>query len=935
MSAVPNAQYTPGSLIRARGREWIVQPGSVAPLLRVRPLTGSEEDSALIHADLETGITSASFPLPDPRMEGSQDEAALLADALRMALRRGAGPFRCFGNLAVEPRTYQLVPLLMALRMDPVRLLIADDVGIGKTIEAALIARELHDRGEVERMTVLCPPHLVEQWVKELDERFHLHAVAVTASSAARLERGLPLGDSIFHAHRVTVVSLDYIKSERRRHEFIRACPELVIVDEAHTCTPASQGRHQRYELLRALAEDAERHLLLLTATPHSGDAGAFHSLLALLKPEFAQLATATGERYDSLRQQLAQHFVQRRRPDIDEWQDGGIFPGRETTELTYRLGGRWLGFFEAVLDYCAEVTASGGDANRQRLNFWGTLALMRCVSSSPAAAVQALRTRLLAEHVVEAGEAVTAQLFDGSDEDLVEDDVVPAADTGDPKLLSLLHQAEQLAGERDDPKLRLLAEHLAQLLADGYNPVVFCRYIATAHYLHTHLSARFRDVTVSVVTGEFPSDERERRVEALGESERRLLIATDCLSEGVNLQHHLDAAIHYDLSWNPTRHEQREGRVDRFGQRRQKVRTSLLYGANNPVDGAVLKVILRKAESIRQDLGVPVPLPDDDHTLTQALMKAVMLRHESRGSPQFELFDFDSMAESRALHAKWTDLAEKAKKNRTVFAQRRLRPSDVLPEWERMRAVLGAGEEVRRFATRAFARLGAPLAFRSQGGAIATLDLLPPMLRERLAAERLHGKLGIDFQQPPASGCRLLHRSHPLVATMADELLERALSATAGDAPNLARLARIGVWRSAAVTALTTVLLLRLRHQLAVTRSGRTSVLLVEEALPLAWIGRHTPEERTGDDVLAWLAEPAQGDLAAAVRERQMADALTMVRERSDALRRIAESQAQRLLADHRRVREAAQARGSYAVQALDPVDVMAVYVLLPGASV
>src|SRR5690606_4765487 len=143
----------------------------------------------------------------------------------------------------------------------------------------------------------------------------------------------------------------------------------------------------------------------------------------------------------------------------------------------------------------------------------------------SPAAAVQALQTRLRAEQVDNAPEEVLQALFDGSEDDLDEDDVAPAADTGDPPLHGLLAQARALAGEADDPKLRLLREHLTQLIADGFNPVVFCRYIATANYLREHLDDKFRGVTVDVVTGEFPSEERERRVEALGEAERRLLI--------------------------------------------------------------------------------------------------------------------------------------------------------------------------------------------------------------------------------------------------------------------------------------------------------------------------------------------------------------------------------------------------------------------------
>src|SRR5690606_20043802 len=218
-----------------------------------------------------------------------------------LSLRRGAGPFRSFGQIAIEPRAYQLVPLLMALKLDPVRLLIADDVGVGKTIEAALIARELLDRGDVERFAVLCPPHLVDQWVTELEGRFHLRPVAVTAASAARLERNLPPSESIFTTHAHTVVSLDYIKSERRRAEFLRACPELVIVDEAHTCASAGQGRHQRYELLKGLVNPSEnktaaRHLVMLTATPHSGDEDAYFRLLGLLHPDFAALANTAGD---------------------------------------------------------------------------------------------------------------------------------------------------------------------------------------------------------------------------------------------------------------------------------------------------------------------------------------------------------------------------------------------------------------------------------------------------------------------------------------------------------------------------------------------------------------------------------------------------------------------------------------------------------------
>ncbi len=171
--------FGPGDLVRARGREWVMLPSNTDGLLKLRPLSGAEDDVQWLDPALERdGVRPASFdpPVIDPNGQqvfATQDAARLLGDALRLSMRRGAGPFRSAARLGFEPRAYQLVPLMMALRLPIIRLLIADDVGIGKTIEAGLILRELIDRGEITRFTVLCPPHLVEQWVnKELGPKF-------------------------------------------------------------------------------------------------------------------------------------------------------------------------------------------------------------------------------------------------------------------------------------------------------------------------------------------------------------------------------------------------------------------------------------------------------------------------------------------------------------------------------------------------------------------------------------------------------------------------------------------------------------------------------------------------------------------------------------------------------------------------------------------
>jgi len=934
MSSSTLIAFNPGALVRARGREWVVQPGSSESLLRLRPLGGSEEDITTLLPELEPELPeAATFPEPDPALRGNHTAALLLRDALQLKLRAGAGPFRSFANIAVEPRAYQLVPLLMALRQPTVRLLIADDVGIGKTIEAGLIARELHDRGEIARFAVLCPPHLVDQWQGELARHFHFQAVALTSSSVTRLERNLPPGVSLFEQHPVVVVSLDYIKSDRHRAHFLSIAPECIIVDEAHSCAAGGQGKQLRFELLQQLAADAERHLILLTATPHSGDDTAFHNLLSLLRPDFARFADADETTRRALREELASYFVQRRRKDIDEWQDASVFPRRLTAEVTYRLTGAWGDFFDAVQDYCyklAERTEAREGAGRHMI-WYATLALLRCVGSSPAAAERALSTRLEGNFEAAAALSDDERLQDGDGSDLGTTDLEPAGALEETaQLKALIETARSLGGQKGDPKLKALADHLQQLLATGARPVVFCRYIATAHYVAQHLKERFKSATVEAVTGELTPEERELRVEALSEAEQPILVATDCLSEGVNLQHGFTAVVHYDLAWNPTRHEQREGRVDRFGQKSKDVHCTMLYGQDNPVDGFILNVILRKAEAIRRDLGVMVPLPQDQARMNHAMIKAVLLkRSQARRGPDNQLdFGFDqALAEELApLTTAWEDAREHAKANRTVFAQRRIKPEEVLPEWRRQLDLIGDETDIARFVTNACARLNAPLESFRQAWRFLPKHL-PPALRERLAQEDLDRDMLVDFHYPPAARAHFIHRTHPLVALLADHLLEGALQ----DASPLA--ARCAATVTADVTVVTTLFLLRLRHQLSSQKRNTTRTLMAEETVALACEGRSDPRWLDDTKLLRLLEVKPSGNLPPDTATREINHALALLRSSTKRIETLATQRADALLQDHRRVREAAADLGRYTVTPSLPVDVIGVYVLLPDS--
>ncbi|MDW9959468.1 helicase [Sinorhizobium medicae] len=915
--------FGPGELVRARGREWVVLPGSDEEILNLRPIAGGEKDVQVVSRSLEIdGVESATFQLPDSGRVGPQDEALLLRDAFQMSLRRGAGPFRSAGRIGFDPRSYQLVPLMMGLKLDVVRLLIADDVGIGKTIEAGLIARELYDRGEIESFSVLCPPHLVKQWVDQLRGKFHFPAVAVTPSSAARLERELPMNDSIFRAYPFTVVSLDYVKSDVRRDHYAEYCPELSIVDEAHTCV-SSEDSHQRYRLIDRIAAKAERHMLLLTATPHSGDDMAYGKLLGLLDPDFRGLVGDAGRWNSELREKLAERYVQRRRVDIEAWNEAGAFPKHEVSvpDATYRLAGDYETFLELALDYCtAVVEKAGTDERKQRLAFWGTLALMRCIGSSPAAALHALRTR----SANLGDDPDVSAVLDQVDADAEVNDLTPSL-VDDPDLAALISLAEGLVAQPGkDPKIASLVKRLKPLIAEGFKPIIFCRYIATAKWVRAALAKEFKSHRVEVVTGELPSDDRKAIVDDMVTDELRVLVATDCLSEGIDLQELFDAVVHYDLSWNPTRHQQRNGRVDRFGQLSAVVRSLLVYGENNPVDGAVLEVILRKAEKIQKATGVPVPLPDDDRKVTEAVMKALLLRRRAvrEGHGRQLSLNFEDVAAVKDMEQKWLDAAAREKANLTIFAQRSLKPEDVRPEWERTKGILGDQDDVETFVRRALAKLNVPVV-RFDGGLRLDSRKLPSEVVDRMETA-ITGPIQLLTRGGTSDH---LHRAHPLVSALADLLIERSLDTFGLNDPST--LPRAGAWTTSAVPRLTTVLLLRIRHQIA-SQSER-GLLLAEETDAVAFEGASDFPNLLGSQASTLLGAPATQETSLVAKQREVRTALARLDRWKAAVEERALRRSETLVEDHRRIRQAVKGKGRIDVTPVLPVDIIGLFVLMP----
>ncbi|MER6265972.1 DEAD/DEAH box helicase [Streptomyces sp900105755] len=965
--------YTAGSLVAARGREWVVLPESAADMLVLRPLGGSEDDIAAVFPAFEE-VRPAEFAAPSAADLGDQRAAGLLRTALRVGFRSGAGPFRSLASIAVEPRAYQLVPLLMALRQRTVRLLISDDVGIGKTVEAGLIVKELLAQGEATKLAVLCSPALAEQWQSELREKFGIDAELVLASTVTRLERGLELGQSLFDKHRYTIISTDFIKSTRHREDFVRHCPDLVIVDEAHSCVAAddatqggtSSTNQLRYELLRRISADPDRHLLLLTATPHSGKESAFRNLLGLVRPELAtvNLEAPAG------RAKLAEHFVARKRADVrtyltkedgltdDSLAERTAFPSdRWTKDEPYRLTPAYRALLDDAIAYARDrVEAAGEQGKREaRIAWWSVIALLRSMVSSPAAAAQTLKTRSesAAARTAQEADALGAKVAaDSADNDRLEGvDVAPGAaesEEAGARLLELSQRAAKLVGPAEDAKLKALTAHLKKLIADGYHPIVFCRYIPTAEYLAEQLDGKLGKKTkIAAVTGTLSPQQRLERIEELGAdsaeeagdpSVRRVLIATDCLSEGVNLQHHFDAVVHYDLAWNPTRHDQREGRVDRYGQKRDEVRVITMFGEDNGIDGKVLEVLFAKHRQIKKDLGISVSVPDETASgVTDAVVEWLLL-HGRQGS-QESLFELDAHQESFArIEREWTSAAEREKTSQSKYAQRSIHPEEVAREVAAVRAALGGADEVRDFALEALRELDALVREPRDGDGDFTAQVggTPAGLRDALAAT-LGGRLveedrEIPFRTTPAvaRGEAALVRTDPAIGAVASYVLDSALDANT-PGPRPAR--RCGVVTTDAVTIRTTLLLVRYRFHLTLPSRKGDQQLVAEDARLLAYEGLPSRARWLDDDAAtALLSARASANTHEQRARNQITRDLEALPDLAEHLSQYGTLLAAELDASHRRVRRANEeiVRGLKVVPQ-EPADVLGVYVYLP----
>jgi superfamily II DNA or RNA helicase len=549
-------------------------------------------------------------------------------EALRLA-SPDSSAFAAFraGRVQVEP--YQFAPVARLLAGPRRSLLLADDVGLGKTIEAGICLLELMARGVGKRILLVVPPGLIPQWVDEMWDKFGLEfRVLADAASVDQAQTQLIDGVQPWHFFDRVITSTEYLKRGDVSVVGLHRPWDVVIVDEAHYLAESGTPAHP-YQTLRARLgprlREQSHALLLLTATPHNGHQHSFRSLIELVEPADATLAGDPA----TVRRRVARTMVRRLKPHITRsTPDGTRVPAFAPREPIQRIEVvaptlQEREIFSTVSAYCARTVENAADTSERDLVSFAMQIVKKRMLSSRLALTRTIEHRLEAllhpsddaPSPAELRELQADLPVPESTADRIARRVLRATVSRDARRrtverrqLKAIQRQLQGVESKPDPKISALIVHLdAQVLAvEGEKAIVFTEYrdtidaLRTAFDAHPALSGRY-----VVLTGGLTASQRVSRITRFAERDCRVLLATDAASEGLNLQKHCRRVYHVELPWNPNRLEQRNGRVDRHGQKLNPVIAYLFY-ADSPED-RILDRLIRRIGQMQQD-GVSTP---------------------------------------------------------------------------------------------------------------------------------------------------------------------------------------------------------------------------------------------------------------------------------------------------------------------------------------
>jgi superfamily II DNA or RNA helicase len=484
---------------------------------------------------------------------------------------------------AMDALPFQLEPIRRVLKQLRPRFLIADSVGLGKTLEAGVLVSELIRRGRGRRILVVTTKSTMQQFQKEFWTRFSIPLTRLDSAGIQRVRRQLPTNHNPFHYHDRTIISVDTLKRDTEyRHYLENAWWDIIVIDEAHNVS--YKGNRTLTNKLATLLASRSDALILLTATPHSGDKESFASLMRMLNP------TALPNKADYTKQDVEHLFVRRFKKDVKDeirqnFPERRVFRFKAPVSTAEEQAFACLGDLQLAID---QDRRNGGD-----ILFRTTLE--KALLSSPAACAKTIRER-------------TSRL---NGKDPAHPDLGPlekllqAVDAVKPDEVSKLN--ELVKRLQTDPTWRWSPENPSDRL------VVFTERIETLKFLHEHLPLRLglTESAVATLDGQVPDTDIQEIVEDFGKtnSRLRLLIASDVASEGLNLHFQSHRVVHFDIPWSLMVFQQRNGRVDRYGQKATPLIAYLLNETSHPRikgDLRILEILTEKDEQAAKNIGDP-----------------------------------------------------------------------------------------------------------------------------------------------------------------------------------------------------------------------------------------------------------------------------------------------------------------------------------------
>lgn len=761
--------YEPGDRVRINDQPAeVIRTDSVGDIEYLRAYIEGVGAKTVSVADVE--ITPIGSQLDDltenfeqfhPAHEAVDAERFdLRMEALNLTIAHEQGQLLSISNSLVRLEPYQLACVNEVMESLRQRALIADDVGLGKTIEAGLILKELHARNRADSVLFVVPAHLQKKWVRDMDRFFDIDLTVADRAWVEGERRQLGDAANIWDQDDVQLItSMAFLRQEEFQPPLEEAFWDVVVIDEAHKAAQRGDSPSVTSQMAERVAHNSES-LLLLSATPHDGKGQGFRSLISYLDP------LLVAEDQELSRETVEQMMIRRGKQTIYDDNGERIFPNRDVRTMTVSMTPAEEQLYEGVTTYVQEVYNRSEQLNEPAVGFAMALMQKRLVSSVGAIR-ETLRRRL--QGLLDEGGA-NQELSEDAEayldgEDLEENDREAAEQEletltvvkGDDALQTEIKMLQDLVSQAEsipvDTKAQQVKRYIQQLLEENPNEklLLFTEYRDTLDYLLEEVSDQPWAEEILVIHGDVDKDDRQQIEDQFNHGEPRLLFATDAASEGIDLQHSCHIMVNYELPWNPNRLEQRIGRIHRYGQEKEvKVWNFQFEGTR---EGEIFELLQDKVENIRSQVGSTADVLGmlDDINIDDLIMRSL----QNEEPPEATAAELEELMEEREQTLlEWYDrsLIDPS----TFDAESRERIQDIMDE---SADVFGTEADIRAFVERGLEAFGGRLEKRGN----QLYDVFLPASLSETGAETQRGPVtfsrefamdhqGIEYLSPDDS---------------------------------------------------------------------------------------------------------------------------------------------------------------------------------------